>query len=320
MFGIRYLKAPPTTYVMQFGGGKLVREGAGLSFFYFAPTTELALIPLAGADVPFVFNEVTSDFQDATIQGEITYRIKDPKTIAAVLDFSVDANRRYRGEDPSKPADRLIHALQISARAFTQRHTLRELLVASDKLVAECFAGLKDSEVAKMLGLEVLGLSILSLKATPEMTKALQAEAREELLRKADEAIYARRNSAVLLERTIKENELNTEIAVEQKQRTVRETKMAAEIAVEEQRAVLVDHKVANERKEADAKAYALKAMLEPIKDSDWKTLLAAGGGGDARLNIALAFRELAENAAKIGELNISPDLLTGLTKKEAKG
>lgn len=320
MFGFRYLKAPPTTYVMQFNGGKLVREGAGLSFFYFAPTTELALIPLAGADVPFVFNEVTSDFQDATIQGEITYRIRDPKTIAAVLDFSVDANRRYRGEDPSKPADRLIHALQISARAFTQRHTLRELLVESDRLVAECLAGLKESEVAKMLGIEVLGLSILSLKATPEMTKALQAEAREALLRKADEAIYARRNSAVLLERTIKENELNTEIAVEQKQRTVRETKMAAEIAVEEQRAVLVDHKVANERKEADAKAYALKAMLEPLKDSDWKTLLAAGGGGDARLNIALAFRELAENATKIGELNISPDLLAGLTKKEGKG
>ena len=168
-----------------------------------------------------------------------------------------------------------------------------------------------------MLGVEVLDLSILGIKATPEMSKALQADARETLLRKADEAIYARRNASVEMERTIKENELNTEIAVQQKQRQVRETQMAAEIAVEGQRAELVDRRVANERKEAEARAFALQAMLEPLKNVDWRTLLAAGGGGDAKLNIALAFRELAENASKIGELNVSPDLLASLTRSE---
>jgi len=45
--------------------------------------------------------------------------------------------------------------------------------------------------------------------------------------------------------------------------------------------------------------------------------LMAAGGGGDPKLNIALAFRELAENATKIGELNISPDLLASLAKNK---
>jgi hypothetical protein len=41
-------------------------------------------------------------------------------------------------------------------------------------------------------------------------------------------------------------------------------------------------------------------------------------GGGDPGTMIAVAFRELAENAARIGELNISPDLLRALvpTKK----
>jgi hypothetical protein len=44
---------------------------------------------------------------------------------------------------------------------------------------------------------------------------------------------------------------------------------------------------------------------------------MAAGGGGlDPKLMIALAFRELAENAGKIGELNITPDLLQGLIGK----
>jgi hypothetical protein len=152
------------------------------------------------------------------------------------------------------------------------------------------------------------------------MSKALQAEAREEMLRKADEAIYARRNSAVEQERRIKENELNTEIAVAHKQRQVRETQMAAEVAVEQQRAALVDQKVDNERKEADARGHALQATLEPLKAIDWRTLLAANAGSDdAGRIIAMAFQELAANSGKIGELNISPDLLASLVKPGKK-
>jgi hypothetical protein len=308
VFGIRYMQAPPTTYVLHYKDGKVHREGPGLAFFYYAPTSVIASVPLASVDVPFVFNEVTADFQDATIQGELTYRIVDPKRVAAVLDYSLDGRGNYRTEDPTKLNDRLVHAAQITARAYTQQRRLRELLVSTEGLLAT------------MLGVEILGLSILSVKATPEMAKALQAAAREQLLREADEAIYARRNVAVELERTIKENELNTEIAVEQKRRTVRETQMTAEIAVEEQRAALVDRRVANERKEAESRAYALEAMLGPLKGVDWRTLMAAAAGGtDPKLMIALAFRELAENAGKIGELNVSPDLLSSLLRRERK-
>jgi hypothetical protein len=320
MFGIRYMKAAPTTYVLHYKDGRVRREGAGLSFFYYAPTSVIASVPLASVDVPFVFNEVTSDFQDATIQGQLTYRIADAKRAAAVLDYSLNARGDYATDDPAKLNDRLVHAAQISARGYTQQRRLRELLVTSEGLLAAMLAGLKGAEATAMLGVEILGLSILSVKPTPEMAKALQAAAREQLLREADEAIYARRNVAVELERTIKENELSTEIAVEQKRRTVRETQMSAEIAVEEQRAALVDSRVANERKEAESRAFALQATLEPLKGVDWKTLMAAAAGGtDPKLMIALAFRELAENAGKIGELNVSPDLLSSLLRRDKK-
>jgi hypothetical protein len=54
--------------------------------------------------------------------------------------------------------------------------------------------------------------------------------------------------------------------------------------------------------------------MLTPIKGMDPHTLMALSAGKvDARLSIAMAFRDLAENAEKIGQLNISPDLLAGL-------
>ncbi len=45
------------------------------------------------------------------------------------------------------------------------------------------------------------------------------------------------------------------------------------------------------------------------------ESMKLSGQTMDARGLIALAFQEMAENAQKIGELNISPDLLASLTK-----
>ena len=246
MLGLKYIKVPPTTHVIQYMGGQVVRSGAGLSFFYYSPTSILVEVPIASTDVPFVFNEVTNDYQTRQSRAELTYRVVDPQRLAALVDFSTDKQGRYRSDDPAKLKDRLIHAAQILARGYTQRLQLSELLVSSDALVDHMLTGLKGSDAVAMLGVEVLGLSILSIKATPEMSKALQADARERLLQKADEAVYARRNTAVELERRIKENELNTEIAVEEKRRSVRETKMRADIAIEQERTQLVDSRVDN--------------------------------------------------------------------------
>jgi len=319
VLGFRYLKASPTTHVLHYRKGALIHDGPGLSFLYFAPTSVTVLVPVSSRDVPFVFNEVTADFQDVTIQGQLTCRIREPKKVAALLDHTVDVRGRYKSDDPGKVNDRVIHSAQILARSFTQQRTLHEVLVNSVALVDEVLAGLRRSETLAMLGMEVLDLSIVGIKASPEMAKALQTDAREQLLKQADEAIYARRNAAVELERTIKENELNTEIAVEQKKRQVRESQMAAEIAVEQQRATLVDVKVENERKEGEARAAALAALLEPVKSVDWRTLLAVSPGLDSRQIISLAFQQLAENAGRIGELNISPDLLRALVDGRAR-
>lgn len=315
MLGFRFLKVPPTIHVLHYRGGMIVHDGAGLSFWYFAPTAVIVQVPVSSIDVPFVFNEQSADFQDVTIQGNLTCRIRDARKIAGLLDYSVDAKGRYRSDDPGKLNERLIHAVQILARSFTQKRALKELLVSSDALVTDIFEGLRQSEAVARLGVEVLDLSIVGIKSTPEMSKALQAEAREDMLRKADEAIYARRNAAVELERTIKENELNTEIAIEKKKRDVRESQMAADIAVEQQRATLVDAKVENDRKEAEARAASMQAVLDPIKSVDWRTLMAVNAGVDAKMMISLAFQELAQNAGKIGELNISPELLNSLLK-----
>jgi hypothetical protein len=314
MIPIRFLKSTPTTYVLLFRKGRLRREGPGLSFFYYSPTSTIVTVPVASADAPFAFQESTADFQSISIQGQLTYRVRDPKRIAAILDFSVSPQGVYRSEDPRKLTERLVHNTQTLMRAETQKLSLREALTSSGPLSAAVLAGLKSSESVSQLGVEILNLALLSIRPTPEMAKALEAEAREALQRRSDEAIYARRNNAVEQERRIKESELNTEIAVEEKQRQIRETRMAADIAVEQQRAALMDQRIENERKEADSRGYALEATLKPVRNVDWRTLMMLSQQGtDPKTMIALAFQELATNAQKIGELNISPDLLNSL-------
>jgi len=318
---LAYMKASPTTYLLHYRGGRLRREGAGLAFWYWQPASTIVAVPVASRDVPFVFNEVTSDFQAVTIQGQLTYRVAEPRRLAELLDFSLRPSGAYVSDDPEKVPERLVQTAQILARGVVQTHTLREVLVDAEPLVSTVLPLLRESDVVRMLGLEILGLTVLALKPTPEIARALEAEAREALQRESDEAIYARRNAAVEQERRIRESELNTEIAVQEKQRQIRETQMAGEIAVEQQRAELIDRRSENERKDADTRAYALRTTLEPVRDLDWRTLMALGTtGSDPKLMIALAFRELAENAAKIGEVNVSPDLLKSLLAPSAGG
>jgi hypothetical protein len=134
----------------------------------------------------------------------------------------------------------------------------------------------------------------------------------------------------------IKQSELNTEIAIVEKEkeiaekqmerdvaeaendRKIREMKVAADFSVESKRQDLIDIQVSNEKKSAESQGYAVEAMIKPYRDLDWRLLSALNQqSGDARNNIALAFRELAENAGKIGTLNISPDLFDMLLKQE---
>src|SRR5271168_368589 len=296
MFAIRFMKAAPTTYVLHFKNGRLRREGPGLSFFYYAPTSTIVTVPLASTDAPFAFQETTAVFQSIAIQGQVTYRVADPKRLASLLDLSITPQGAYRSDDFRRLTERLVQTTQTLMRAETQKQTLREALTSSGTLSVSLLTSLKASASVAQLGVEILNLSLLAIRPTPEMAKALEAEAREALQRRSDEAIYARRNNAVEQERLIKESELNTEIAVEQ------------------QRAALTDQRVANERKDADSRAYALEATLKPVRNMDWKTLMMVfQNGGDPKMMIALAFQEMATNAQKIGELNISPDLLNSL-------
>ncbi len=320
MLGIGYLKSAPTIYSILYRNGKAVRKGPGLSMFFFAPTSTIVQVSMASIDVPFVFEDSTQDFQDVTIQGQLTYRVSEPEKVASLMNFAVNRQGQYISDDPEKLQERLVQIAQVRAHAFGQRSTLAKMLNSAAELSDDLQTGVRESEVTKMLGLELISLIVLSVKASPEMAKAMQADAREKLLLKADEAVFARRNTAIELERQIKENELNTERVVAEKQRQVREANMQADIAIETKKAELVDQQASNQRKLAAVQAEAIKGTLDAMQGSDWKTIMATFGNGDAKQVMAMAFQQIAEKANQVGQLNITPDLLKVLMEGAPTG
>jgi hypothetical protein len=339
MFGIKHIKFDSMTYVLHYKNGSIRREGRGLSFFYFEPTSSIVAIPMGSNDLPFIFSESTNDYQTVTIQGQISYKISNPKMLADVLDFTVNDYGQYKKNDIEKLNQRIINDAQTATSSFLHSIKLKDAIRSAKTIEESILAGLKSSNAIGMLGIEILGANILAIMASPEMARALETETREKLQQEADQAIYERRNFAVEQERKIKESELNTEIAVEEKQkqiaekkmesnvqkaendRKLREMKLQADISVENQRKLLIEQKTSNDKKEAETQGYVIETTLKPYKDIDWKTLTALNNNPDPKFNISLAFRQLAENADKIGNLNISPDLLESILgdKKESR-
>ena len=337
MLGINYIKFDSMNYVIHYQNGKIKKEGRGLSFFYFSPNSSIVSIPVQSNNFQFVFNETTKDYQEVTLQGQITYKIQNPKQLAETLDFTVNGRKQYLKNDYEKIQQRIVNEAQTASSSIIQRLNLKEALRQLEDIESGIFSNVQKSKTIEMLGLEVLSVNILGVTPNPEMARALEAQTRESLQKEADQAIYERRNFAVEQERIIKESELNTEIAVEEKQKQIvekkmetdvvkqeneqklKEMEMTSSISLEEQKKELIDIQVTNEKKEADVKEYVLNANLKPYKELDWKTLMAiSNSGNDPSNNIALAFRELAENADKIGNLNISPELLNSIVNAKS--
>ena len=270
-----------------------------------------------------------------TVQGQASFRVTEPQKTASMLNFSLKADgKTYESDDPEKLKDRVLDTVEVLAQKAVKGMALKSALLPSDEIACIVEAELQQQAEIQSLGLEILRVSVSAVRPTPETAKALEAEAREAILRRSDEAIFARRNAAVEQERAIRQSELDTEIAVEQKKRTIRETQMEAEASVQrkkqELRAANIQSDIEVEAKRKDfvafnadnirtlaaAEAQKIGAITEVLKGVDPKLIqsLAAIGMEPSQL-IAQAFGGLAENAGKIGQLNMSPELLDSLMK-----
>ena len=310
--GFKHYKFQPNEYVLVMKNGKVIKQGVGLSFFCNTLSTGMSVVPTVSFDTFFAFDDVlTSDFQGINIQGDISYIIRDYEKVARMIDFSYTGEAEYdekKVEAKQVMGKRITNLAKTSASKFVNARDVKAVIHAQEELATFLSEEMTSNEAIKELGLDVVTVSILAVSPSLETKRALESATREQILQQQDNAIYKRRNAAIEQERIVKENELNTEIIVAEKEH---ENQMLRQKnALEE---VELESKLRKEQ--ADAKAYANEVVLKALESVDKEVLLAILlSGMDSKTLIAKAFNSLAENTDKIGNLNISPDLLEILT------
>ncbi|MHA1990639.1 MAG: SPFH domain-containing protein [Candidatus Hodarchaeales archaeon] len=283
---VKHFKGEPSKFIIKYVSGNIKKKGLGISFYYFNHNTIIVSIPATTIDSNFIFNEITQNFQSISIQGHLTYRIKDPLKMASLLNFQIDPiEAEYLSEDPEKLELRIKNVIQMSTRNEIKVLNLEEALALNTSLAGKVLNSTKESELLNEMGIEILSITFNSVLPTPEISKALEADYRESLQRKSDEAIYARRAAAVEQERKIRENELNTQITLEEKKKE------------------LIDLNGRNTLDEAEFLSQAKAMELGVYKELD------------PRLVLALSFKELSGNAQKIGNLTITSEILSSILK-----
>lgn len=288
-----YFRAEPHEHVVHYAGGRLRRQGRGMSFWYWRINSSIAVVPLNIRDVPFVYQELTSDFQSVTYQGQASFRIADPARALETLNLALNLFRRsYISDDLDLLDKRVSVAVNTATAAEIQARDLAVVLRNFDQIAASVMDRLRQNGGLAQFGVEVVSLTITSIRPTPEVAKAMEAALREELLRRADEAIFARRSAAIAEERKIKEQELATELAIEAK------------------RQELIALAGANQVEEAEARGKA-NAAESAYELENLKAELELWRGLDPQLIAALGFRSLASKGAD--NLTITTEVLSAL-------
>lgn len=318
-----YVKFDPNVYVLRYRKGQVVSRGKGLSFYFWERNTSASAVPVTSIDTDFIFNQVTKDYQTVSVQGQLSYRFSDCEKAASCLNFAVNLKTQKYLEDPlPKVSKRMVNQAEVLVKERINALQLSEALSASHSLAAGVYEDLREDPQLAEMGIIVTGFTVLRISANNDTTRALEAGAREEILRKADDALYERRNASIEQERRIKENELSTDRMVVERKKELETSKtkgelerrqlvLDGEIELENKRKELAALKLENTKMEADAEAYRIRATMEAYNALNAEVLVAlATMDMEPEKLMARAFEKLAAGTDKIGTLNITPDLL----------
>ncbi len=287
MFGFHYFrKAGPTDHVVVFRRGQKRAEGLGLTFWA-GPRTTAAIVPVNIQSIPFQVTEVTKDDQAVVVSGEIT-GIFNPEVALQLYDFTIDTETaNYRSDGVERAQAMVRNRVPAAVRPLLAAVDLQEV-IKNKAAIQQALAAALIGTAVDDLGVRVTDVAIHTITpSNAELARALEAEERERMLSKADMATADRRMN------------------IAQKDRETRLYEAQTAEHLEAERAKLVDARVANQQKEAEGEAEAIKARL------------GAYEGADTQVLLAMAFQQMA--AGHIGELNITPDLLTALTRGRDK-
>ena len=334
---MKFKKFMPNDYVMVVKNGEIVREGIGLSVLYNELTTNIMVAPSTAFDGSFAFDDlVTSDYQRVCVQGVTTYTITDYAKASKMLDFSYSQQTPVQekiGATMAVLEKRINNIIKAIVIREVSRKDVRTIIRLTDEMAVSITDSLMQDESIEKLGVAIASVNILGINPNTETRKALEAAAREQILKEQDDAIYMRRNAAIEQERVIKENEINTEIKVAEKEREkeekeqekefelrekavakrlkIEEQEMLGKIEIEQKNKELSLLEAENARTKADQESYALEGIIRAYNNLNVALIEAcAMTQMDPATLMARGFMSIGENADKIGNFNLSPDLL----------
>lgn len=298
MFGFRYFKSRPTDYVILYSGGRIRRQGVGLAGFVYMPFATAAAVPTDARDEIFAVEAMTVDYQTITIQGLISFRIKDASVAGSRQDFSINlATGAHTGEPMKQIVERLRAIAQTACRDALVRSTLDAALNKSDELSQVIMRSIAEDKRLAADGIGVDRVLVLALKPTPEIRKALEANLREQLLRQADAAMFERRRAAATDEHDLKLRE-------EANKRELAERELGNERQLEAERSKVAEAKAETQKAEASAEAEALRIRLKP-----WTEISAQHIG-------AMAFKDWANRNTALTSLSLGADAMERLANQ----
>lgn len=322
---LRHLRADSTSHVRHIRNGKVVHDGAGVAFWYRSRAAALSQIPIDDREQPLLFHGRTLDFQDVTVQANVTYRVIDPAVAAGRVDFGIDPHRGTWSTTPLEQIGGLLtelaqqHALdRLAGMPLTQ--ALAEGMTAVRERVAE---GLSADQRLTDTGLGVVDVRVIAIKAEPEVERALQTPTREQIQQEADRATYERRALAVERERAIAENELQNkiELARREEELVARQGQNERKRAGQQAAAQAIETDARAERQGVLANAEAAANRVKGAAAAEVETARVAAYRDVAPAALALlAAQELAGNVPEIGTLTLTPDLLTPILARLGAG
>jgi regulator of protease activity HflC (stomatin/prohibitin superfamily) len=319
----RHLRGTATMHVRHVRRGKLVHGGTGLSFFYRPLSAVLSEVPVDDRELPLLFHARTADFQDLAVQASVTFRVTDPATVCARIDFAIHPDTgRWRGTPLEQVAGLLTETAQQHVLSLIAARPLAGVLADGvEEIRDKILTGLTTDQRLAETGITVIGARVVAIRPEPEVEKALRTPAREQIQQDADRATYQRRALAVERERAIAENELTNQIELARREerlitqrgtnarRQAEEAAAASEIGAKAQ--------TARQRLLDEAKAAGTRSLGEARAAGDAARVAAYSGLAQGTL-LALAAKDLAGGLPQIGSLVLAPELLTPLLAKLA--
>ena len=320
-FWWRHLRAEQSSHVLMWRRGQLTASGRGLTFYFLPWVASIAEVPVDDRELPFLVRVPATDFQLASFQGSVQWRVADAERMASRFDFSLDLGTGQYREDPLDAIASALGALvRQLAEAGCRGQTLREILSRGTEPVrASIEVGLRGDPGVAELGVEIVAVRVAAIRPEAEVEKALRMPTREQIQQEADEASFRRRAAAVEKERAIQENELQNQIEL-----ATREEQLVAQrgrnerLRVEEEAEAL---RIASEatagrvRLEADAEADRIGAVEGALVKLE-RERMAVYGELPPNVLLGLAARSLAENLDHIDHLHLSPDLVAPLLSR----